>query len=61
MIKFVEQLVAQSRYDVCKCCEEFNKALATCKKCGCFMKLKVKLVDAECPQDLWPKAQVNNA
>jgi hypothetical protein len=61
MIKFVEQPVAQARYDMCKICAEFNKTLYTCKKCGCFMKVKVKLIDAECPRDLWPKAQVNNA
>jgi hypothetical protein len=53
MIKFVEQDVAQARYNVCKLCPEFNTSVMTCKECKCFMKLKVKLVGAECPLKKW--------
>jgi len=44
---------AQARYDICKACEFFRPSLATCEKCGCFMKAKVKLASAKCPEGKW--------
>ncbi len=43
----------EQRLDICNSCEWFNKRVAKCKKCGCFMKLKTTLQDAKCPMEKW--------
>jgi hypothetical protein len=45
--------IAFQRLDICKSCPELIKLTATCKKCGCFMKLKTHLKYAECPLSKW--------
>lgn len=50
---FLKQPEAQARYDICKPCDNFKKELATCTKCGCFMKVKVKFENAKCPEGKW--------
>lgn len=42
-----------ARFDICKACEYFRPKSETCKKCGCFMKLKTKLENAKCPVGKW--------
>jgi hypothetical protein len=54
MAIFLKKESAQSRYDVCKKCDEFNSTLKLCQKCGCIMPAKVKLASATCPIDKWP-------
>jgi len=41
------------RMDICRSCEFFRSKTETCKKCGCFMKLKTKLERAHCPIGKW--------
>ena len=43
----------ESRLQICNKCEWFNKRLAKCRKCGCFMKLKTTLLEAKCPIERW--------
>lgn len=43
----------ESRLEICNACPWFNKRLAKCKKCGCFMKLKSTLKQAKCPLEKW--------
>lgn len=43
----------ESRLAICNACPAFNKNLAKCKKCGCFMKLKSTLRQASCPIGKW--------
>jgi hypothetical protein len=43
----------QYRLEICKGCEFFRPRTETCKKCGCFMKLKTKLEHAKCPMRKW--------
>jgi hypothetical protein len=43
----------ESRLDVCNTCPFFQKNLAKCRKCGCFMKLKATLLEAKCPVGHW--------
>lgn len=50
--EYVDKDIAQARYDVCKGCP-FLTATTQCTKCGCFMKAKVKLAHAECPEHKW--------
>lgn len=53
MSLFVDKETAQSRFDLCKGCEHLFKPTNTCKKCGCFMKAKVKLSGSVCPVGKW--------
>ena len=41
------------RLDICKECPEFIKLTKQCKKCGCIMTGKVKLIHATCPLGKW--------
>lgn len=50
--------IAKLRMDVCKGCEYFIKLTHQCKKCGCIMNAKTKLLDAECPMSKWPPIDV---
>lgn len=45
--------LAEYRLNVCTACEWFRKNTQTCKKCGCFMKLKTTLSKAKCPIGKW--------
>ena len=53
----VSEEVYTTRLAHCETCEHYIKALGTCKKCGCFMRLKCSLSNAKCPVDKW-KAEV---
>lgn len=41
------------RLSICEKCEFFRQISHTCKKCGCFMKLKTSLDNAKCPIGKW--------
>lgn len=43
----------ESRLKICNECPAFRKNLMKCTKCGCFMKLKSTLKQAECPIGKW--------
>lgn len=45
--------IQNSRIEICKNCEYYFAPTTTCKKCGCFMMIKVKLLNAKCPMDKW--------
>ena len=45
--------IAFDRLDICNSCPELIKLTSTCKKCGCFMKIKTHLKQAECPLGKW--------
>ena len=47
-----EDLV-NSRLKICRGCEYFRPKTETCRKCGCFMKLKTTLENAKCPIGKW--------
>jgi hypothetical protein len=49
----ISEEAAFERLDICKSCPELIKPTSTCKKCGCFMKLKTHLKYAECPIGKW--------
>jgi hypothetical protein len=44
---------SQQRLEICHGCEHYFKYTAQCKRCGCFMKVKVKLNSARCPLKKW--------
>ena len=41
------------RLDICNSCEWLDKRLTRCRQCGCFMKLKSTLRQAQCPLHKW--------
>jgi hypothetical protein len=43
---------ARARFDICKQCP-FLKDSKQCRKCGCFMNIKVKVKGASCPIGKW--------
>jgi hypothetical protein len=45
--------LAKERLKVCAECPEFAKLARQCRLCGCFMDIKVKLLEAECPEKKW--------
>lgn len=45
--------LAVYRLGICQTCEWFRKTSQTCKKCGCFMKMKTQLEKAYCPLEKW--------
>jgi hypothetical protein len=55
----VETVVASERMDICNGCDRLIQATKTCKECGCFMTLKTKLPNAECPLGKWGKVVID--
>jgi hypothetical protein len=43
----------ERRLSICRECPFFIKRTQQCKKCGCFMNLKVKLERSSCPIKKW--------
>jgi hypothetical protein len=52
--EYADKETAQARYSICKGCP-FLLPTTQCDKCKCFMKAKVKLSNAECPEHKWGK------
>ena len=50
-----DQDILDKRWNECLSCEHLIKATNTCKKCGCFMKIKHKLATSRCPIGKWEK------
>jgi len=45
--------LAKYRLEICLACPWLRPNSKTCRKCGCFMKLKTTLKDAKCPIGKW--------
>ena len=54
---FVKNEIRKERLDLCKGCEHYFKPTGTCKKCGCFMRIKTTLAYTECPIGLWESTE----
>lgn len=50
-LKLLKKTFSDKRMQICKSCENYK--IGICIKCGCFMKLKTKLVKATCPENKW--------
>ncbi len=44
---------SSERLEICRECPRFFKPTASCKECGCFMRVKTLLADATCPLEKW--------
>jgi hypothetical protein len=45
--------LAEERLKLCEGCENFKPLARQCNLCGCFMDVKSKLLEAQCPIELW--------
>tara|TARA_R100000781_G_C4032550_1_gene111105 strand:+ start:181 stop:582 length:402 start_codon:yes stop_codon:yes gene_type:complete len=52
---FVKPMIKKARMEVCRDCEFYFKPTGTCKKCGCFMRIKASISVMECPIGRWKK------
>lgn len=48
----VDRNIAEERFDICEACEHLT-SMNRCRRCGCFMKAKVKFKRASCPARKW--------
>ena len=57
IITFIKELldnpVAKERFEHCIQCSSFNQITSQCRNCGCFMRAKVFLPNAQCPENKW--------
>lgn len=44
----------EERLSICKSCINYTQQ-GTCQLCGCYMSIKAKWLDQDCPINLWPK------
>lgn len=51
--KFYPELASNEKFKICESCEHFRESIKQCKKCGCFMPLKVNVPGAKCPVNKW--------
>ena len=51
--EYAESSLSEERFSICQSCPELIKLTSQCKKCGCFMKIKTKLLHATCPLEKW--------
>lgn len=45
--------LAVERVKLCETCEDFALVSRQCKLCWCFIDLKTKILEAECPKGKW--------
>jgi hypothetical protein len=45
--------LANERIKMCQPCAHYKKLAHQCDMCGCFLDLKVKLLEASCPLNKW--------
>lgn len=50
---FASDELRSIRIEICNSCPELFALTNQCKKCGCFVKHKTKLVSQECPLGKW--------
>jgi len=51
--EWAKEELASERLSICNGCPELIKLTSQCKKCGCFMSVKTKLLNATCPIGKW--------
>ena len=49
----VAETVSKLRMEECERCDYYDKKQTRCRKCGCYMKVKVKFNNTQCPIGKW--------
>jgi hypothetical protein len=52
-VNHIDKESAAARMAICQTCPELISMTNQCKKCGCFMNMKTKLIAATCPLNKW--------
>ena len=52
---FVPQEIYEDRMAICRGCVYYSSLLGNCTVCKCFMKVKSRIANQECPQKYWQK------
>ncbi len=47
------RLVSEPRIKICNNCEYKNKLTNSCELCGCFIPAKTRVIEEECPNNMW--------
>lgn len=50
---FLTEEQQNSRLDICKACDKYNKSASMCKVCKCYIPWKIPLPAAVCPEGKW--------
>ena len=50
-----DQDIIDRRFSICQGCEHFISSTNRCKICKCFLRLKTKLSNFQCPVGKWGK------
>ena len=50
---FVTDKVYKERMSICKKCVYYFKPTGQCKRCLCFMKIKTRIANLDCPEKYW--------
>lgn len=48
-----EAELTAERLKVCNECPSFKRMARQCEICGCFIDLKIRILNASCPIDKW--------
>ena len=50
---FTSDKIYKERISICKSCVYYFKPTGQCKRCLCFMKVKSRIANLECPEKYW--------
>lgn len=48
-----DEATVARRLSICQVCEYFDATRTACRKCGCYMEVKVKWAEQKCPIGKW--------
>ena len=51
--RMASEEVVSERMSICETCEHFYAPAKRCKLCGCYMEMKTKFINMECPDGRW--------
>lgn len=52
-LEFADDATIHMRRSLCDACEVRNTTVDMCTVCGCFLPAKIRLLESECPMELW--------
>lgn len=52
-VEYVTREEKKRRLDICLSCEHLKKLARQCSLCGCFIDMKTKYTESECPGEKW--------
>ena len=50
---FTSDKIYKERISICRSCVYYFKPSGQCKRCLCFMKIKSRIANQECPEKFW--------